>query len=187
MLWGPLMEVLSRLYLDGVLVDSTDFSGTYEPDPATPLNVGIDSYDLDNAWKGTIDDLRVFNRVLSETEVKNSFDGAVYASDGLIGYWPFDNNTKDLSGKQNDANVASQAVSMAFSPDGRLFFTEKNVGDVRIMKDDHVLPEPFFKIPDLYVAQHQGLLGITLDPKFSTNHFVYVYYTSQDSKTGRYF
>ena len=124
-----------KLYLDGVLVDSTDFSGTYEPDPATPLNVGIDSYDLDNAWKGTIDDLRVFNRVLSETEVKNSFDGAVYASDGLIGYWPFDNNTKDLSGKQNDANVASQAVSMAFSPDGRLFFTEKNIGDVRIMKD----------------------------------------------------
>ena len=128
-----------------------------------------------------------FNRVLSETEINNSFDGAMYASDGLIGYWPFDNNTKDLSGKQNDANVASQAVSMAFSPDGRLFFTEKNVGDVRIMKDDRVLTEPFLKISDLYVAQHQGLLGITLDPKFSTNHFVYVYYTSQDNKTGQIF
>ena len=76
---------------------------------------------------------------------------------------------------------------MAFSPDGRLFFTEKNIGDVRIMKDDQVLPEPFLRIPDIYVAQHQGLLGITLDPKFSSNHFVYVYYTSQDSKTGRYF
>jgi glucose/arabinose dehydrogenase len=176
-----------KLYLNGVLVDSTDFSGSYEPDPKAPFNVGIDSYDLNNAWKGAIDDLRVFNRVLSDTEVKNSFDGAIYSSDGLIGYWPFDNNTKDLSGKQNDANVASQTVSMAFSPDGRLFFTEKNIGDVRIMKDDHVLAEPFLKIPDLYVAQHQGLLGITLDPKFSTNHFVYVYYTSQDTKTGDIF
>ena len=176
-----------KLYLDGVLVDSTDFSGTYEPDPATPLNVGIDSYDLDNAWKGIIDDLRVFNRAISETEVKNSFEGAAHNSDGLIGYWPFDNNTKDLSGNQNDANVVSQTVSMAFSPDGRLFFTEKNVGDVRIMKDDRVLPEPFLTLPDVYVAQHQGLLGITLDPKFSTNHFVYVYYTSQDAKSGRIF
>jgi glucose/arabinose dehydrogenase len=176
-----------KLYLNGVLVDSTDFSGSYEPDPKAPFNVGIDSYDLNNAWKGAIDDLRVFNRVLSDTEVKNSFDGAIYSSDGLIGYWPFDNNTKDLSGKQNDANVASQTVSMAFSPDGRLFFTEKNIGDVRIMKDDHVLAEPFLKIPDLYVAQHQGLLGITLDPKFSSNHFVYVYYTTQDTKTGNIF
>ena len=183
---GSFDEISVKLYLNGVLVDSTDFSGTYEPDPGAPFNVGIDSYDLNNAWKGAIDDLRVFNRVLSDTEVKNSFDGAIYASEGLIGYWPFDNNTKDLSGKQNDANVASQAVSMAFSPDGRLFFTEKNVGDVRIMKDDHVMTEPFLKIPDLYVAQHQGLLGITLDPKFSTNHFVYVYYTSQDTKTGEY-
>jgi glucose/arabinose dehydrogenase len=149
--------------------------------------VGIDSFDLNNAWKGAIDDLRVFNRVLSDTEIKNSFDGAAYASDGLIGYWPFDNNSKDLSGKQNDANVASQTVSMAFSTDGRLFFKEKNIGDVRIMKDDHVLAEPFLKIPDLHVAQHQGLLGITLEPKFSTNHFVYVYYTSQDTKTGDIF
>ena len=188
MLWAPLMKFLSSFTSNGILVDSTDFSGTYEPDPATPLNVGIDSYDLDSAWKGEIDDLRFFNRVLSETEINNSFDGAMYASDGLIGYWPFDNNTKDLSGKQNDANVVSQTVSMAFSPDGRLFFTEKNVGDVRIMKDDHVCYlSLFLRLPDVYVAQHQGLLGITLDPKFSTNHFVYVYYTSQDTKTGRIF
>ena len=184
---GSFDGISLKLYLNGVLVDSTDFSGTYEPDPGDPFNVGIDSYDLNNAWEGAIDDLRIFNRVLSDTEVKNSLDGAIYASEGLIGYWPFDNNTKDLSGKQNDANVVSQAVSMAFSPDGRLFFTEKNVGDVRIMKDDHVMTEPFLKIPDLYVAQHQGLLGITLDPNFSTNHFVYVYYTSQDTKTGNIF
>ena len=55
------------------------------------------------------------------------------------------------------------------------------------MKHDRVLPEPFLKLPDVYVAQHQGLLGITLDPKFSTNHFVYVYYTSQDTQSGRIF
>ncbi len=185
---GSFDGISIKLYVNGVAVDRTDFSGIYEPDPTTPLNVGINSYDLDNAWKGGIDDLRLFNRVLSASEVKNSFDGAsVNASVGLVGYWPFDNNTNDFSGKQNDASVASQAVSMAFSPDGRLFFTEKNVGDVRIMKDDHVLTEPFVRIPDLYVAQHQGLLGITLDPKFSTNHFVYVYYTSQDTKTGDIF
>ena len=49
------------------------------------------------------------------------------------------------------------------------------------------LPEPFVRISDLYVAQHQGLLGITLDPNFNTNHYVYIYYTSNANETGTRF
>jgi glucose/arabinose dehydrogenase len=106
---------------------------------------------------------------------------------GLVGYWPFDNSTADLSGNGNAGRVSTQAVSMAFAPDGRLFFTEKNLGEVRILKDEKLLPEPFVRISDLYVAQHQGLLGITLDPNFNTNHYVYIYYTSNANETGTRF
>ena len=76
---------------------------------------------------------------------------------------------------------------MAFAPGNRLFFTEKNVGEVKIMQDDIVLPQPFVKLRNVYVAQHQGLLGITLDPRFDTNHYVYVYYTYRENQTASVF
>ena len=55
------------------------------------------------------------------------------------------------------------------------------------MKDDLVLPQPFVKIRNLYVAQHQGLLGITVNPKFVINHYVYLYYTYKDNQSGSIF
>jgi glucose/arabinose dehydrogenase len=173
-----------KLYLNGILANETKFSGIYKSDPEGPFNIGVDSFDHTNAWKGVVDDVRFFNRVLSESEIKDIMNGTYQSVDGLEGYWPFDNSTGDISGRNNDGLLSSQAVSMAFSPDGRLFFTEKNLGEVRILKDDKPLSDPFIKLTDLHVAQHQGLLGITLDPKFDTNHFVYVYYTSNGSKTG---
>jgi glucose/arabinose dehydrogenase len=75
---------------------------------------------------------------------------------------------------------------MAFAPDGRLFFTEKDTGDVRILKDVKVLPEPFVRIP-VRVTGHGGLLGIALDPEFTTNHYIYLCYTSFDDKVKKIF
>ena len=98
------------------------------------MNVGIDSFDLTNAWKGTVDDIHLFNHAISDTEVKDIFHNELRSTQGLVGYWPFDNDTKDMSGNKNDGMVSIQVVSMAFAPDGRLFFTEKNTGEVRIMK-----------------------------------------------------
>ena len=177
----------AKLYLNGILKNTTEFFGKYESDPSVPLNVGIDSFDLTNAWKGTIDDIRLFNHAISDSEVKDIFHNELRSTEGLVGYWPFDNDTKDLSGNKNDGRVSIQVVSMAFAPDGKLFFTEKNTGEVRIIKDNIVLPQPFVKIRNLYVAQHQGLLGITLDPKFVTNHYVYLYYTSKDNQSSSIF
>lgn len=177
----------AKLYLNGILKNTTEFFGKYESDPSVPLNVGIDSFDLTNAWKGTVDDIHLFNRAISDTEVMDIFHNELRSTQGLVGYWPFDNDTKDMSGNKNDGMVSIQVVSMAFAPDGKLFFTEKNTGEVRIMKDDLVLPYPFVKIRNLYVAQHQGLLGISLDPKFVINHYVYLYYTSKDNQSGSIF
>ena len=69
-------------------------------------------------------------------------------------------------------------ANMAFAPDGRLFFDEKNTGKIRIMKDDRVLSTPFATVSDYYVNWEQGLLGLAVDPKFEQNHFVYLYYTA---------
>jgi hypothetical protein len=139
--------------------NSTAFKGVYQPDPDTTFNLGRLGQDV---WKGIIDELH--------------FGGS---------YWPFNNDTKDVSGNKNDGRLASLTVSMAFAPppDGRLFFSEKNTGLIRIMtKDDKVLDTPFVKVQTEF-AEHQGLLGITVDPKFSSNHFIYAYYTKVDNKT----
>lgn len=73
-------------------------------------------------------------------------------------------------------------TNMAFAPDGRLFFTEKNTGRIRIIEDGRLLPRPFAQVPVVNQAE-AGLLGIALDPDFDSEPWVYLYYSSSD--TGR--
>lgn len=65
-------------------------------------------------------------------------------------------------------------AAMEFSPDGRLFVAERD-GNVRVIKDGALLDAPFLSVPTDTCCE-RGLLGITLDPNFSANGFVYVYY-----------
>ena len=74
-----------------------------------------------------------------------------------------------------------------FAPDGRLFLTEKDTGQIRIMKNSQLLKEPFVQLDDYFVSWEQGLLGVAIDPNFQENHFVYLYYTSMDKKTNEVF
>jgi len=69
-------------------------------------------------------------------------------------------------------------TTMAFAPDGRLFVTEKG-GDVRVVKDGSLLATPFLSV-SVTNDNSSGLNGIIFDPDFSTNGFVYVYYTTDD-------
>ena len=74
---------------------------------------------------------------------------------------------------------------MDFAPDGRLFYTEKNSGLIRVTDRNVVLQKtPFATISDIYVSWEEGLLGITLDDKFTENHFVYAFYNYKDEATG---
>jgi glucose/arabinose dehydrogenase len=64
------------------------------------------------------------------------------------------------------------------SGDGKIFFTEK-VGRIRVI-DNGILVNQ--SVADLRVADitDAGLLGITLDPDYKNNHYIYVYYTYRD-------
>ncbi len=66
---------------------------------------------------------------------------------------------------------------IVFSPDGRIFFTERG-GQLRVIQDGKLLDEP---VKSLEVgAVEGGLLGVALDKNFEDNHFVYLYYTYSD-------
>lgn len=67
--------------------------------------------------------------------------------------------------------------NMAWSPDGRLFLTEKDAGDVRIVQDGELLAEPFLHL-DVAAGGEMGLLGIALHPSFPEEPWVYVYFSS---------
>ncbi len=167
-----------KIYKNGILLGVTGFNGKYISDPRLPLMIGSSSYCLTcNMWSGIIDEFRFYNRAINENEVKEIFfdDSPSIVSDGLVGYWTFENSLNDISGNKNEGNLDSIITSMAFTPDGRLFFDEKNTGKIRIMKDDRVLSTPFAVLSDYYVNWEQGLLGLTIDPKFEQNHFVYLY------------
>ncbi len=70
--------------------------------------------------------------------------------------------------------------SIAFAPDGRMFFTERP-GRVRVIENGHLREKPFFTVPDVEPSGESGLMGMTLHPNFSENHFVYLAYAYQDA------
>ena len=66
-------------------------------------------------------------------------------------------------------------VSLKFAPDGRIFYTEKDTGNIRIIQPNGtLLPTPFATISPIFTDGEAGLLGIALDPAFSSNNYVYV-------------
>src|SRR5918998_873714 len=72
----------------------------------------------------------------------------------------------------------SNPTDMEFAPDGRLFVTE-DAGKVRIAKPDGTLPTFLDISTKVDSLGERGLLALTFDPNFSTNHYVYLHYTSR--------
>ncbi len=73
---------------------------------------------------------------------------------------------------------ANFPVALAFAPDGRLFYTEKTTGNVRlVMPDGTRQTEPVITLPT-DALQERGLLGIALDPDYEDNGFIWVYHTA---------
>jgi glucose/arabinose dehydrogenase len=67
--------------------------------------------------------------------------------------------------------------SMAFAPDNRLFLTER-AGRVRILNIATMTAELALTLDGVFTQSEAGLLGIALDPDFSQNRQVYLYYTA---------
>lgn len=66
--------------------------------------------------------------------------------------------------------------SLVFLPDGEMLVTERPGRVRRIAKNNHLDAKPVATINVSEIGEG-GLLGITIDPEFSTNRFVYLYYT----------
>lgn len=75
--------------------------------------------------------------------------------------------------------LGAQGTAMAFAPDGRLFVAQQN-GQLRVFKNGALLATPFLSLTVNSVGE-RGLLGVAFDPAFTTNRYIYVYYTTNTS------
>jgi glucose/arabinose dehydrogenase/chitodextrinase len=109
----------------------------------------------------------------------------------LCACWVHLSTLLPLRAQQFPANFAGtqlvtgiDPVDLAIAPDGRLFLAEK-AGLIRIVRGSTVLSTPLLKLSNVDVYNECGMLGITLDPDFATNGYLYVHYTYKYPKTGK--
>ena len=169
------------LYENSTLVSSIKFSGQYVQAPQDPLRVGMGAFCNSCVPTGlTIDELQIYNRAVGSNEIAND----TKTLSGLVRYWKFDGSLVD-SANHVSGRIATLVGGMAATPDGRILFTEKNTGNIRVMVNDKVNPEPFATITDDFPTVMYGLLGITVDPAFAANHYVYAFYTRFNAQTNQ--
>ncbi len=89
---------------------------------------------------------------------------------------------KPISNSQNDfvtivAENLDKPRAIAIS-DNRIFVTEKD-GFIRVIEDGNLLEPPLAVFRPASVFDG-GLLGITLHPNFSNNHYIYVFLTYEE-------
>ena len=69
----------------------------------------------------------------------------------------------------------TQPTTMAIAPDGRFFIVQQN-GIIKVLKNGSLLSQPFITMT-VCTGGERGLLGVAIDPQFSTNNYIYLYYT----------
>lgn len=112
--------------------------------------------------------MKTFNVILKALILATVIDPALSATQAAI--------LKEGFTETRLAAGLDSPTAMAFAPDGRLFVCLQG-GEVRIIKQDQLLPEPFVSL-DVDSNGERGLLGIAFDPDFANNHFVYLNYTT---------
>ncbi|MCA9360714.1 LamG domain-containing protein [Candidatus Nomurabacteria bacterium] len=110
----------ATFYLDGVRVGTASLDRTRFPDPGEDGNVLIGAFNAgaSQRFNGTLDDMRIYNRVLSDIEVQHLYQQGVPTkiattlpsgslATGLVGHWTFDGSDMDLSNSTGEVSDSS--------------------------------------------------------------------------------
>ena len=87
--------------------------------------------------------------------------------------------------RREDALVANigAPTAIAFAPDGRLLITTQG-GQLRVYQNGNLLATPALDLSSRVCSNSErGLLGVAVDPDFTNNNFIYLYYTFNKSLT----
>lgn len=70
--------------------------------------------------------------------------------------------------------------AIVFTPDKRMLVSERP-GRIRVIENGVLKKEPLAVLSDVASEQEAGLLGLALHPNFSSNHWLYLCYTTKDN------
>jgi hypothetical protein len=100
----------TKIYLNGVLDNQGTWALDYVPQTSASTKIGGGAYWLD----GSLDDVRIYNRALSATEIEQLYEGRFNDTTGLVGHWKMDEMANgtcpggldvcDHSGNENHGN-----------------------------------------------------------------------------------
>ena len=110
-----------QFYVNGSLVESNgEPDEVMYTDQTFPLRSAIGIYDYApgpyEGFDGAIDDVRIYNRALSESEVQQlyayeSTPPPSFLTNGLVAYYPFNGNANDASGNGNNGTVYGASLT----------------------------------------------------------------------------
>ncbi len=123
----------STLYFNGSPVGTASFSGAIDASPGADLEIGR-NIATGSLFDGRIDEVEVFNRALSASEVQSIVNAGsvgkcrppcVQPPPNLVSWWPGDGNAHDIEDGNNGAlsggaTFAAGEVGQAFSFDGTI-------------------------------------------------------------------
>ena len=90
-----------KIYVDGVLEETTPVSSGLEYSEEAPLIIGAGSVEPIQCFDGIIDELRIYNRTLLADEVSEHHQGIYKNETGLVLYMDFDGDCEDKSSQGN--------------------------------------------------------------------------------------
>lgn len=100
-----------KIYRDKEMVKS-ELKGVSLINSEQPLYIGFGHFmTVDNYFKGVLDDMRIYNKALTYSEIEDLYDEVSTKGSGknlinkpksLVAYYKFEDNLKDLSGFKND-------------------------------------------------------------------------------------
>lgn len=96
------------LFMDGKPVASRNTEGAI-PDilGTNSIRIGSNSFQPENYFIGYIDDLGIWNKTLTESEIKNGFKNHIYGKDKQIVFESFENNDTDISNLTHSAGATT--------------------------------------------------------------------------------
>jgi hypothetical protein len=96
-----------KMYQNGTQTKIKNFPGDIKIHSDTPVTIG-GLYGLEY-FPGLIDDVRIYNRALSASEITDLYNGKEVSNEGLVGWWAMNEGegttVTDLSGNGNDGTI----------------------------------------------------------------------------------
>lgn len=97
-----------RVYLNGSLVGTHTYNKTLSNLPVSSF-IGLDRPSGGQYFNGLLDDVRIYKRALSASEIQALYSAA--SPEGLVAYYPFNGNANDASGHGNNGTVSGATLT----------------------------------------------------------------------------